>query len=566
MKSLRLKVIMLTLGTGLGVLILIIGISIFSINQYSRQLLEMNKNAIFNDYDKNVRNQVENVISLLESVRKHQIVNNLNDEQGKNLARELVRGLKYNATGYFWIDNFEGINACNPPDPSIEGKSRIDMKDVNGKFLIKEIIQNGRLPEGGFTDYWFPKPGETKADRKRSYSKSFEPYRWVAGTGNYVDDIDKVVAALEEENRAYIRTLLFTVIAIGAGISIIIVILSIFFGNSIARPVIETARVANRLADGDLTSRIDPKFAERKDEVGTLVTSINTANEKLEQMITSIISAMQNLYYATEQISAGNQNLSQRTTEQASSLEEIASTIEETTATITQNTDNARHANKTSIASYEFAEKGGELVNSAVSSINEISESSKKIGEIISVINEIAFQTNLLALNAAVEAARAGEQGRGFAVVAGEVRNLAQRSGTAAKQIGELIRESIEKIDKGTEEANNSGEAINEIIKSVKNVTQLISEITSASDEQKSGIDQINTAVMELDNMTQQNAALVEETASASEEMASQALELMNMTKVFKIDSAIETEDKQGIKSSSSKSFKEKDKKEEPEF
>ncbi|HOP31586.1 MAG TPA: methyl-accepting chemotaxis protein [Spirochaetota bacterium] len=545
MKSLRLKVIMLTLGTGLGVLILIIGISIFSINKYSRQLLDMNKNAIFNDYDKNVKNQVENVISLLESVKKYQTANNLTDAQGKNLARELVRGLKYNKTGYFWIDDFEGVNACNPPDPSIEGKSRIGMQDVNGKFLIKEIIENGRQPEGGFTDYWFPKPGETKADRKRSYSKSFEPYRWVTGTGNYVDDIEKVVTALEEENRAYIRTLLLTVIAIGAGISVIIIILSIFFGNSIARPVIETAKVANRLADGDLTSRIDPKFAERNDEVGTLVTSINTANEKLEQMITSIISAMQNLYYATEQISAGNQNLSQRTTEQASSLEEIASTIEETTATITQNTDNARHANTTSIASYEFAEKGGDLVNSAVSSINEISESSKKIGEIISVINEIAFQTNLLALNAAVEAARAGEQGRGFAVVAGEVRNLAQRSGTAAKQIGELIRESIDKIAKGTEQANHSGEAIKEIINSVKNVTQLISEITAASDEQKSGIDQINTAIMELDNMTQQNAALVEETASASEEMASQALELMNMTKVFKIDSGNESIKKQ---------------------
>lgn len=558
MKSLRLKVIILTLGTGLGVLILIIGISIFSINRYSSQLLDMNKNAIFNDYDKNVKNQVENVISLLESIRKYQLKNSFTDEQGKNLAREMVRGLNYNKSGYFWIDDYEGINVCNPPDPSTEGKSRIELKDVNGKYLIKDIITNGRLPEGGFTDYWFPKPGETKADRKRSYSKSFEPYKWVAGTGNYVDDIERVVVALEEENRAYIKTLLLTVIAIGAVISIVIVLLSIFFGNSIARPVIETALVANRLAEGDLTSRINPKFAERKDEVGTLVASINTANEKLEQMITSIISAMQNLYYATEQISAGNQNLSQRTTEQASSLEEIASTIEETTATITQNTDNARHANTTSIASYEFAEKGGDLVNSAVSSINEISESSKKIGEIISVINEIAFQTNLLALNAAVEAARAGEQGRGFAVVAGEVRNLAQRSGIAAKQIGELIRESIEKIDKGTEQANNSGEAIKEIIKSVKNVTQLISEITAASDEQKSGIDQINTAVMELDNMTQQNAALVEETASASEEMASQALELMNMTKVFKIDATIENERKEILKSSTLTSVKEK--------
>lgn len=558
MKSLRLKIIMLTLGIGLGVLILIIGISIFSINRYSRQLLSMNKDVIFLDYDKNVKNQVENVISLLEAVRKYQVANNLTDEQGKNLARELVRGLKYNITGYFWIDDFEGINTCNPPDPSIEGKSRINMKDVNGKEMVKEVIANGRNPEGGYTDYWFPKPGQTKADRKRSYSKSFDPYRWVVGTGNYVDDIEKVVAAQEEENRVYIRTLLVTVIAVGAVISVIIIIFSILFGNSVAIPVIESAKVANRLAEGDLTSRIDKKFTVRNDEIGTLVTSINAADENLEKIVTSIVTGMQSLYYATEQISQGNQNLSQRTTEQASSLEEIASTIEEATAAITQNTDNARHANTTSVASYEFAEKGGELVNSAVRSINEISNSSKKIGEIISVINEIAFQTNLLALNAAVEAARAGEQGRGFAVVAGEVRNLAQRSGVAAKQIGELIRESIDKIDKGTEQANNSGEAIGEIIKSVKNVTQLISEINAASNEQKSGIDQINTAIMELDNMTQQNAALVEETASASEEMASQALELMNMTKVFKIDTSVEVERKQLIKSAALTASKEK--------
>lgn len=536
MKSLRLKVIMLTLGTGLGVLVVIISISIFAINRNSSQLLKLNEEIIFRDYDKNIKNQVENVVSLIESVRKYQLANNLSEAQGKILARELVRDLRYDKVNYFWIDDFDGINILLPPSPGGEGKSRINLKDVKGKEMVRELIANGRLPEGGYTEYWFPRPGEKGASRKRGYTKSFDAYKWVIGTGNYVDDMEKVVAEQKAANARYIKALLIIVLAVGAVISITIVIISVFFGNSLARPVIESAGVANKLAEGDLTYRIDSRYAKRQDEVGTLVASINAAIDKLDKMITSIVTAMQSLYQATDQINQGNQNLSQRTTEQASALEEIASTIEETTATITQNTDNARHANTTSIASYEFAEKGGELVNSAVLSINEISESSKKIGEIISVINEIAFQTNLLALNAAVEAARAGEQGRGFAVVAGEVRNLAQRSGAAAKQIGELIRESIKKIDNGTEQANRSGDAINEIINSVKNVTQLISEITAASDEQKSGIDQINTAVMELDNMTQQNAALVEETASASEEMASQAMELMEQMKMFKID------------------------------
>jgi len=556
MKSLKIKMIFLMLSIGIGTLILIITVSLLSINRYSSQLIKLNKEVIFNDYDKNVKNQVENTISLIEGIYKYQKANNLNDQQGKELAVELVRSLKYGESGYFWIDDYEGMNICNAANPATEGKSRIAMKDVNNKELIREIIENGRKPEGGYTEYWFPRPGEKEANPKRSYSKSFEPYRWVAGTGNYIDDITNVVLKLEKENDSYINKLIMTVLMIAVFISVIIVLISIYFGNSITLPIIEAAKIANRLSGGDLTGRIDPKFAERNDEVGTLVVSINNAEDHLEKMISSIVNAMQNLYHATEQIAQGNQSLSQRTIEQASALEEIASTIEETTATMTQNSENAAYANETSIGSSHFAEEGGELVGSAVSSINEISESSKKIGEIISVINEIAFQTNLLALNAAVEAARAGDQGRGFAVVASEVRNLAQRSGSAAKQIGELIRESIDKISKGTDQANNSGEAIKEIIKSVKNVTKLITEINAASEEQKSGMDQINTAIMELDKMTQENSALVEETASASEEMASQAEDLINMTKMFKITDEAK-EDNNGKSEKSNKEDKE---------
>lgn len=207
MKSLRLKVILLTLGTGLGVLVIIISISIFSINRYSTRLLEMNKGVVFSDYDKNVKNQIENGISLIEAVYKYQKANNISEDQGKNLAKTLVRELKYDKSGYFWIDDYEGVNVCFPGHTGEEGKSRIDNKDVNGTFFIKEIIENGRKSEGGFTDYWFPKPGETQANRKRSFSKSFEPYRWVIGTGNYVDDIEKTVALLADENREYIQKL-----------------------------------------------------------------------------------------------------------------------------------------------------------------------------------------------------------------------------------------------------------------------------------------------------------------------------------------------------------------------
>jgi methyl-accepting chemotaxis protein len=327
------------------------------------------------------------------------------------------------------------------------------------------------------------------------------------------------------------RTRMFLYILLGfstfAGI-----IITIVLARSVSGPVGKGLAFAQKLAAGDFTDRID---LDQKDELGQLGKALNTAADDLEKMVAGIVVSSQNLVQAIQEISAGNENLSQRTSEQASSLEEVASTIEETTASINQNAENAKNANDLAAKTSESAEEGGRVVYGAVDAINEINEASKKIEEIISVINDISFQTNLLALNAAVEAARAGEQGRGFAVVAGEVRNLAQRSGAAAKEIGALIKSTITKVDKGTSLANKSGEALKGIIVAVKNVGNLVSEINASSEEQKQGAQQINIAISELDSMTQQNAGLVEETASASEEIANQAQELLATMEKFKI-------------------------------
>jgi len=340
----------------------------------------------------------------------------------------------------------------------------------------------------------------------------------------------------EKEVFEEITTLMYVMISLGFILLIIAVIAAIFFARSISKPIGYAVRFASTISTGDLTAEMDVKYTARGDEIGHLSQSLKIMLDDLRDIISNVIFSVQNLNKAVQEIASGNETLSQRTSEQASALEEIASTIEETTATIKQNAENSQNANNLSSESLVKAEEGGNIVKDSVNAIVEIDSSSKKIGEIITVINEIAFQTNLLALNAAVEAARAGEQGRGFAVVAGEVRNLAQRAGDAAKEIELLIKDSMEKVDQGTNLSKQSGVALTEIIEKIKILNNTISEISAASSEQKSGIEQINTAIVEMDTMTQQNASLVEETASASEEMSGQSKELLTLVEKFKLD------------------------------
>jgi methyl-accepting chemotaxis protein len=254
---------------------------------------------------------------------------------------------------------------------------------------------------------------------------------------------------------------------------------------------------------------------------------------RLSNVVASVRSSSENVASAAQQISVGSADLSTRTEEQASSLEETASSMEEMTATVKQNAENAQQANQLAFAARDQAEKGGEVVSNAITAMNEVNEASKKIADIIGVIDEIAFQTNLLALNAAVEAARAGEQGRGFAVVAGEVRNLAQRSADSAKQIKGLIQDTVSKVVDGSRLVETSGERLRDIIGAVKKVTDIVSEIAAASQEQSTGIEQVNKAVMQMDEVTQQNAALVEEAAAAARSMEGQAQTMMEHMAFF---------------------------------
>ncbi len=327
----------------------------------------------------------------------------------------------------------------------------------------------------------------------------------------------------------------------GRNVMIALGVLAVLFGTSFAwfitrsitRPLQEAVDLASAVAKGDLTQRIEVKS---RDEVGQLLQVLKDMNESLTGIVGEVRGSTESITTASQEIAQGNADLSQRTEEQASSLEETASSMEELTSTVRQNTENAKQANQLANNASDIAVKGGKVVGDVVHTMASISTSSKKIVDIISVIEGIAFQTNILALNAAVEAARAGEQGRGFAVVAGEVRNLAQRSAAAAKEIKTLIDDSVGKVEVGSKQVDQAGATMTEIVQAVKRVTDIMAEIAAASNEQSAGIEQVNQAIIQMDEVTQQNAALVEEAAAAAEAMQEQAGVLMEAVSIFKLE------------------------------
>ncbi|MCZ8393586.1 methyl-accepting chemotaxis protein [Achromobacter xylosoxidans] len=302
--------------------------------------------------------------------------------------------------------------------------------------------------------------------------------------------------------------------------------------KSITAPLAQAVTVAETVARGDLGQPIN---ANTRDETGRLLRALHDMQDKLAGAVRTIRAGSETISSAAGQIAAGNTDLSSRTEEQAASLEETAASMEELASTVKQNADNARQANQLAASASEVAQRGGAVVSAVVSTMGDISASSRKISEIVSVIDGIAFQTNILALNAAVEAARAGEQGKGFAVVAGEVRSLAQRSAQAAREVKALIEASVSKVAEGAGQAENAGTTMQEVVASVKRVTDIMGEIAAASQEQASGIEQVNRAVSQMDEATQQNAALVEEAAAAAGSMQDQAHALVRAVGVFRL-------------------------------
>ena len=342
-------------------------------------------------------------------------------------------------------------------------------------------------------------------------------------------EIDKATAGIEtltHDSRLLLLALEALAVTLG-------VVCAWLLTVGITRPINTAVGISRRVADGDLTTEV---VVESKDEAGQLLASLQNMSSSLRNIVTNVRTGTDTIATASSEIAAGNLDLSSRTEEQASALEQTASAMEQLISTVKQNAENAREASQLAISASEVAIQGGAVVGKVVDTMGSINESSRKIVDIISVIDGIAFQTNILALNAAVEAARAGEQGRGFAVVASEVRSLAQRSAAAAKEIKVLIGDSVEKVGNGSKLVEQAGATMQEVVVSVKRVTDIVAEISLASQEQSDGIEQVNNAITQMDQVTQQNAALVEQAAAAAASMQSQAGSLAQLVSVFTLN------------------------------
>ena len=436
--------------------------------------------------------------------------------------KERIRALKVGESGYFFVVNSKEGDAFGTfvVHPQKEGEKGLEMRDSQGREYIKELLQ---AKAGSLRVTPVGTDGKLQPEQLLAYQTN-KDWNWtIAGV------------ALVDEVRREVTNMRNTLLLVGI-LAILSFAAALFFvvRRVVSVPLGKAKSVAERLAQGDLTVQLAPTS---QDEIGQLTVAMNGISRGLATVVTSIRQGTDQVATASAQIAAGNQDLSSRTEQQASSLEETASSMEELTSTVKQNADNARQANQLAISAADIAVRGGKVVAEVIDTMAAINGASKKVVDIIGVIDGIAFQTNILALNAAVEAARAGEQGRGFAVVATEVRSLAQRSGAAAKEIKDLIGDSVAKVESGTELVGQAGRTMEEVVASIRRVTDIVAEITAASNEQSAGIEQVNQAIAQMDQVTQQNAALVEEAAAASESMHNQSQHLSQAVSEFKLSS-----------------------------
>jgi methyl-accepting chemotaxis protein len=522
--------------------------------------IETYRSSLFSDFDSQAKSQVELAASILQRVYDRSQKGEITLEEAKIIGADIIRNLHFGKDGYVWADTVDGVNVAMLGKESVEGKSRINAQDVKGKYFIQEIIKAAMQPEGGYTDYLFPRPGSDQPLPKRSYSLLFKPFGWVLGTGTYVDDLEALV--LKESKGNHRR--LFDGIYLIVGVTIFILILDCLLAVVVTKLLIkhigaepvELEEIAERVAEGDLTVSMEAGRTGVYEAMRRMVDSLRQVMDKVNQSSRELLtSATQLNSNALSTAEGSNKVVSQAST--------VATASEEMSATSTDIANNCHQAASSSDQASQAAQSGAEIVRETVEGMNRIADKvrnsagvveqlgmrSEQIGQIIGTIEDIADQTNLLALNAAIEAARAGEQGRGFAVVADEVRALAERTTRATREIGEMIKsiqgetrqavkameEGVSEVEDGMAGAARSGHALETILSRINDVTMQINQIATAAEEQTATTREITNNIHDISDTVQVSDRSSQEISVASSRLSVLSVELQDLVRRFRL-------------------------------
>jgi methyl-accepting chemotaxis protein len=590
--SLRTKVLLTICSICFFVAAVLVGYNLYRMKLDAQHNIATIRQTLMEQFERSLKLQVESAVSILDSIYKEQQKGTLTEQDAKKKATDIIREIRYDNGNYLWIDTYEGFNLVLLGNKNFEGKSRWEFKDAKGNLVLQDLFNAAKESGGGgFSDYWFPKPGQNDPLPKRGYVKLFEPYRWTVETGAWYDSIDAEVAKYQLKYEEDMKQAMLTQGIIGLISLLAACGLTLMLVRSIINPLRHTQEAVAEMATGNLAVSVMAGVAGRKDEIGSLATAFNHMNANFKKLITQVAQSTEQIAASSEQFTANADQSAQAANQVATSIVSVASGAEQQlaaagntsmlvgnmSAEIEKIAANAGQVSDQSAKAAGKANDGRKSVEQAVSQMSQIEqtvntsadvvarlgERSKEIGQIIDTIAGIAGQTNLLALNAAIEAARAGEQGRGFAVVAEEVRKLAEQSQEAAKQIGTLITEIKDETDKavaamneGTREVktgaaavNAAGQTFSEIAAMVTEVSAQVREISQAI-EQMSGVSQnIVTAVQKIDTLsknaateaetvsaaTEEQSASMQEIASSSQALAKMAQEMQGTIRQFRI-------------------------------